>query len=111
MCLRSEPGQFRSVRGACRAAAVAILAAGVLAIAPRAAEAAPLPDETLDFLEARGLDALAALKLEALAEGATGEVRNGYLERLADLYARLLEAQAGGDGESRLLARADRLAG
>ncbi len=111
MCLRSEPGQLRSVRGACRAAAVAILAAGVLAIAPRAAEAAPLPDETLDFLEARGLDALAALKLEALAEGATGEVRNGYLERLADLYARLLEAQAGGDGESRLLARADRLAG
>lgn len=111
MCLRSDSTPLRSLRRACGALAAAILAAGAGAHASAAAAAPRAPDEVLDYLEARGLDSLAALKLEALAEGATGEVRNGYLERLADLYARLLEAQAGGDGEARLLARADRLAG
>ncbi len=99
MCLRSDP----SARPLARLLLALALVAG-------GARASAAPDDTLDYLEARGLDALAALRLESLAEGATGDLRNGYLERLADLYARLLDERAGTDGETRLLERADRLA-
>ncbi len=88
MCLRSDP----SARPLARLLLALALVAG-------GARASAAPDDTLDYLEARGLDALAALRLESLAEGATGDLRNGYLERLADLYARLLDERAGTDGE------------
>jgi len=106
MCPRTDPRI-----AACRAIAVATAAAvAAAAFAPSAAAMPRAPDETLEYLEARGLDELAARRLEDLARTADGESRAAHLERLASLLARMLDGAADGAAKDRLLSRADALA-
>jgi len=84
-----------------------ILIACAALLAPAAPSSA---DELLDFLESRGLDAMATVQLERLAESATGDERAQLLDRLADTFARLLDATDESSELARLLARADNLA-
>ncbi len=67
-------------------------------------------DEVLDYLEARGLDSMAALRIEELADGAGTAEKAQLLDRLADLYARMLDETADAAQQARLLDRADDLA-
>ena len=75
-----------------------------------ALSAAVRGDDLLDYLEARGLDALAALRVEELAATASPDDRAQLLDRLAELFARLLDASNDPGTQARLLARADELA-
>ena len=84
---------------------ILLACAALLAPASRASA-----DELLDFLEARGLDAMATVHLERLADAATGDEKSQLLERLADTFSRLLDATDESDELARLLGRADRLA-
>ena len=67
-------------------------------------------DELLDYLDARGLDSLAALRIEALADAAAGEEKAQLLDRLAELFSRMLDASIDPAVQARLLGRADELA-
>ena len=96
MCLRSEPTRILAV----------IVACAVALGAPAAARA----DELLEYLDARGLDSLAALRLEELAGAASGEEKAQLLDRLAELFARMLDNTADPATQARLLGRADELA-
>jgi len=89
-----------------RTSAHILLACAALAAPASAARA----DELLDFLEARGLDAIATVQLERLAEAATGEEKAQLLDRLADTFARLLDSTDESGELARLLGRADDLA-
>lgn len=84
------------------------LALATLLLAPPALDARA--DELLDYLEARGLDTLAARRLEDLARAASGDERTQHLDRLAALFARLLDESVEGDAQLALLGRADQLA-
>ncbi|MFM7261750.1 MAG: hypothetical protein ACKO3W_14225, partial [bacterium] len=84
------------------ALAVAICCAGAASTPVRA-------DDVLDFLEARGLDSLAALRVEQLAAGASAEDRAQLLDRLAEIFARVLDTTDDRATQERLLARADAL--
>jgi hypothetical protein len=107
MCLRSESDNIRAFRGAPRPLARAL--AG-LALAVACAAASPArADDVLDFLEARGLDSLAALRVEQLADGASAEDRAQLLDRLAEIFARVLDTTDDRATQERLLARADAL--
>lgn len=66
-------------------------------------------DDTLEYLESRGLDELSVRRLEELARATEGEMRAAHLERLATLVARMLDESAEGPAQERLLARADAL--
>jgi|GEM_PF-1083847 len=66
-------------------------------------------DDVLDFLEARGLDSLAALRVEELASKASPEDRAQLLDRLAEIFARVLDTTEDQATQERLLARADAL--
>ena len=66
-------------------------------------------DDVLDFLEARGLDSLAALRVEELASKASPEDRAQLLDRLAEIFARVLDTTEDRATQERLLARADAL--
>jgi hypothetical protein len=67
-------------------------------------------DDLLDYLETQGLDSLAALRVEELAASAKSpEDRVQYLDQLAELFARLLDASDTSVSRERLLARADQL--
>ncbi len=92
MCLRSD-----SVR---------ILALVAALAAPAVARA----DDLLEYLEARGLDTLAAQRLQDLARTAAPDDRGQHLDRLADLLSRMLDSTPEGAEQSRVLAEADALA-
>jgi len=64
-------------------------------------------DDVLDFLEARGLDSLAALRVEQLAADASAEDRAQLLDRLAEIFARVLDTTDDRATQERLLERAD----
>jgi hypothetical protein len=100
MCPRNEP-----VRILARIAALAAALSAWMA-APSAARA----DDLLEYLESRGLDALAAQRLEDLSRTANADDRAQYLDRLADLFTRMLDAAPEGAGQQAILARADALA-
>lgn len=85
---------------------IRILSIAAALLAPAAARA----DDLLEYLEARGLDALAAQRLEDLARTANADDRAQYLDRLADLFARMLDAAPEGAEQARILAEADALA-
>ncbi|MFN9077296.1 MAG: hypothetical protein ACK5WX_07715 [bacterium] len=91
MCLRSD--------------AIRILALVAALSAPAVARA----DDLLEYLEARGLDTLAAQRLEDLARGASPDDRAQYLDRLAMLFARMLDTVPEGPEQTRVLAEADAL--
>lgn len=85
----------------------------VCLIACAAAVAAAQPvraDELLEYLDSHGLDALAALRVEELAAAASGDERAQLLDRLADIYARMLDTTADSAAQTRQLERADALA-
>ena len=67
-------------------------------------------DDLLDYLQAQGLDSLAALRIEELVEAATGDERDQLSDVLADLYTRMLDANSDPRAQSKLLARADAIA-
>lgn len=67
-------------------------------------------DELLEYLDARGLDSLAALRLEELAGAASGEERAQLLDRLAELFAKMLDEATDPAVQAHLLGRADELA-
>ena len=92
MCLRSD--------------AIRILTLVAALAAPAVARA----DDLLDYLEARGLDTLAAQRLQDLARTATPDDRAQYLDRLADLLSRMLDTTPEGAEQQRVLAEADALA-
>ncbi|MEY3141808.1 MAG: hypothetical protein RLY21_301 [Planctomycetota bacterium] len=79
-------------------------------VAALAAPAVARADDLLEYLESRGLDTLAAQRLQDLARTATPEDRAQYLDRLADLLSRLLDATPQGAEQDRVLAEADALA-
>jgi len=111
MCRRSETPSFRVIRRA-RRAMVAACAALAVALGgwPLGQEARA--DELLEYLESRGLDSLAAMRIEDLAAAAQGDERAQLLDRLADLFARMLDEAGDPSTQARLLARADyRIAG
>lgn len=87
----------------------ALLAAAALLAGPGVAASPARADDTLEYLDARGLDELSVRRLEDLARASEGEVRAGHLERLAVLVARMLDESAEGPAQERLLARADAL--
>jgi hypothetical protein len=95
------------------AIALAMALASDLGLAAAAVAAAPAglarADDTLEYLESRGLDELSVRRLEELARAAEGDVRAAHLERLATLVARMLDESAEGPAQDRLLARADAL--
>ena len=61
---------------------------GLAAAAPAGLSRA---DDTLEYLESRGLDELSVRRLEELARATEGEMRAAHLERLATLVARMLD--------------------
>ena len=67
-------------------------------------------DDLLEYLDARGLDSLAALRVEELAARATAEERAQLLDQLADLFSRMLDGANDPATHARLLERADALA-
>ncbi len=67
-------------------------------------------DDLLDYLQAQGLDALAALRIEELVEAASGDERTQLSDALADLYARMLDGNSDPRAQVKLLARADAIA-
>ena len=91
-----------------RGVLLASLLASLLALS--AATSPARADELLDYLESRGLDSLAAMRLEDLAARAAGDERAQLLDRLAELFARMLDAAPDAETQARLLARADMLA-
>lgn len=105
MCLRSEASTIPMPRLPRRIVALVLAAACALG-ASRAARA----DELLEYLDARGLDSLAALRLEELAGAANGEEKAQLLDRLADLFARMLDNATDPAAQAHLLGRADELA-
>ena len=111
MFLRSDmniPVPHRSgLRAATRVAALAAALAVGSVLAPAAPAGA---DELLEYLDARGLDALAALRIEELASAAAGEEKAQLLDRMADLYARMLDSATEPSAQALLLGRADELA-
>lgn len=107
MFLRSDMNIPVPHRSGLRAAALA----AALAVGSVLAPAAPArADELLEYLDARGLDALAALRIEELASAAGGEERAQLLDRMADLYARMLDNATEPSAQALLLGRADELA-
>jgi hypothetical protein len=66
-------------------------------------------DDVLEYLEARGLDALAVERLELLARNAETSERGPWLDRLAAQLARLLESTPEGAQLERLVTRAQQL--
>ena len=99
MCPRGNARRF-ILRNVARGVALAVAALGV----PSARG-----DELLEYLEARGLDSLAAERIEALARAAEPADRGQFLDRLADLFSRMLDASPGGEATERLLVRAEKL--
>jgi len=84
---------------------VAFAAITVASVAPHTRA-----DDLLDYLESRGLDSLAALRVEELAATAKSpEDRAQFLDQLAELFARMLDAADESASRGRLLARADAL--
>jgi len=83
-----------------------VLAAAIALGAVQASRA----DELLEYLDARGLDSLAALRLEELAGAASGEERAQLLDRLAELFAKMLDEATDPATQALLLGRADDLA-
>lgn len=91
MCLRSSVAHI-------------LAACGVALAAPASA------DDLLEYLESRGLQPLAARRLELLADATTGDERAQHLDRLAQLYAGMLDAGGDASTQQALLERADALA-
>jgi hypothetical protein len=67
-------------------------------------------DDVLDYLDARGLDTLAALRIEELARDAAPAEKAQLLDRLAELYSRMLDETTDPAAQARLLGRGDELA-
>jgi hypothetical protein len=117
MCLRSEPClqlRERSRAGlARRASALLVALAGHLTVlqpfAGHLFAAEAHADDVLEYLEARGLDALAVERLELLARNAETSERGPWLDRLAAQLARLLESTPEGAQLERLVTRAQQL--
>jgi len=87
------------------------ISAYLIACAAALAAAQPLhADELLEYLDSHGLDALAALRVEELAAAASGDERAQLLDRLADIYARMLDTTTDAAAQTRQLERADALA-
>ena len=103
---RAASGVSRAASGVSRAALCALLAGSVVATLAAPARA----DELLEYLDTRGLDALAALRIEELASAATGDEKAQLLDRMADLYARMLDNTTEPAAQALLLGRADELA-
>ena len=83
----------------------------MLALACSPLVAAPVgADEILEYLDSHGLSSLAALRLETLANAASGEEKAQLLDRLAELFARALDDASDPAAQARLLVRADELA-
>ena len=104
MCLRSDATSPRI--GPIRSG----LAAAVLAAATLFGAGSARADELLDYLDARGLDTLAAMRIEELAAGAAPAEKAQLLDRLAELYSRMLDDTTDPAVQARLLERGDELA-
>ncbi len=115
MCRRTERAPWsradRGRRGRRRVVAAALVVAPLLAAllpwaAPAVRPAAAQDDPVATYLESLELRTLLTTRLEQLVAEADPETRPRLLERLAGLYAELLDAAETPEDRTRLLARA-----